>query len=679
MQKKSILFLIIVTISFISISIANAQVNLNPLEKKSYNKGDLITISGSISSDQTQTLPLKIFLNCDTNQIQVHTKNYDLQEGQEVSFTQEITVPISMSGQCIVIATLGQEKAESDPFVITKSLKGTFTLTPIQVQSGGSFEFFGTVTKLNGEKVDGYATIYLEKDGENFLTTNQVIQNGKIDFKEKISDVPEGSYHINVEIKDIFGNEEFFYNTKILNVYTTLKITATTDKTSYNPKETIKLTGDIKATVGATLDEGTVIIGFDSNDYDTQIIGGKFRFDIPVSSTISSGTNQIDITVKDNQGNIGQKSIKVSIIPKEIRLEASLDKDTYLPKEIMSITPNLYDQAQDLINKKINVVIFDARNGKVLDRSLQTVQAYQFKLDPYAIPGTWKITLKSSILEHELTFVIEEVEEVNIALDGQSIVVTNIGNVKYNNNILIEAINDKGESNTISLRTKIDPSQELFFPLYKELPAGNYDEIRIKDRDQTFFNVDVRDDRTFAQKAGDFMSQATGSVVGASGTTSNNGPILYSLIAIILLLLVIVFIRLKARRKKERFRQREIKAGQQAKKYLQETVAPQKKTYGKATESDVKDFKSRMLSDIKDQQKDHARQEDWGTSSPGRPGSGVRQSIERKIIFDKDNAPRSQSYSFDRPKERRYSFTTDKNKQEQDKDSSQNHAFDMFK
>lgn len=680
MKKRTVTLIIATIFSIILISfVANAEITLNPLTKKSYNKGDSIFISGAIQSTETQTLPLRIFLTCDTNQIQVHTKNYDLQAQEEVSFSQNVTIPFSMSGTCNIIATLGQEKAESDTFSITKSLKGRFSLSPIQVQSGGSFEFSGTVTKLNGERIDGYATIYLEKDGENFLTSNAVIESGRINFKDTISDVPEGSYHINLAINDIFGNEEFFFNTAILNVYTTLKVSATTDKTSYNPKETIKLTGDVKQTVGSTLEKGDIIIGFDAIKYDTEIVAGKFKFDIPISADVSSGAQQIDISVKDRDGNLGQKSIKVNIIPKETRLDASLDKDTYFPKEIISITPNLYDQANNLINKKINVAIVDADAGRVLDRGLDSGQSYQFKLDPYAIPGTWKIILKSPSLEHVLSFVVEEVEEVDIVLKGQILEVTNIGNVNYNNNILIESINDKGESNTVSLRTKISPSNSLAFELNRELPQGNYDEIRIKDRDQTFFNIDISDDRTFPQRFGDFMTQATGYVVGASGTTSNIKPILYSLGSIILLLLIIVFIRLKARRKHEAYRQKEIKAGQQTKKYLQETVVPQKATYGKATASDVKDFKTRMLSDVRDQQKAMARQEDWGTTRPTPGSSGVRQSIERKIIFDSsDTNKRTQSYSFDRPKERRDSFTKRQSKDQEDKKESGGSAWDMF-
>lgn len=677
MKKRTVTLIIATIFSIILVSfIADAEISLNPLAKKSYNKGDSIFISGQISSAQTQTIPLKIYLTCDSNQIQVHTKNYDLQEQEEVSFSQNITIPFSMSGTCNIIATLGQEKTQSDTFSITKSLKGTFSLTPIQVQSGQSFEFSGTLTKLNGEAIDGYATIYLEKDSENFLTTNTRVENGRIKFKDTISDVPQGSYHINVAINDIFGNEEFFFNTAILNVYTTLKVSATTDKTSYNPQETIKITGDVKKTVGSTLDKGEVTIGFDANEFNTQIIAGRFKFDIPISSSTSSGAQQIDISVKDQDQNTGQKSIKVNIIPKETRLDASLDKDTYFPKEIMSITPNLYDQANNLINKKINVAIIDADGGRVLDRSLETGQAYSFKLDAYAIPGTWKMALKSASLEHTLSFVVEEVQEVDISLKGQNLAITNIGNVKYNNNILIEAINNKGESKTISLRTKIDPSNSLSFELNRELPKGNYDEIRIKDRDQTFFNIDITDDRTFPQRFGNFMTQATGYVVGASGSTSNNGPILYSLTAIIILLLIIVFIRLKARRKKQAYRQREIKAGQQAKRYLQEVVAPQKKSYGKATESDVKDFKARMLSDVRQQQKEMVRQEDWGTSAPS---SGVRQSIERKIIFDSgENTPKkTQSYSFDRPRQRRYPPTT-RQKEQEDEKSSGGSAWDMF-
>ncbi len=80
MQKKRILILLVATIftlAFIS-SIVNAQINLNPLTKISYNKGDSIYISGTIISDQQQTLPLKLFLTCDTNQIQVHTKKPSL-------------------------------------------------------------------------------------------------------------------------------------------------------------------------------------------------------------------------------------------------------------------------------------------------------------------------------------------------------------------------------------------------------------------------------------------------------------------------------------------------------------------------------------------------------------------------------------------------------------------------
>ena len=101
MKKKMSLMITLLVLSILPF--VSAEINLNPLAKATYNKGDIININGYVNTDKTGTYDLSMFLVCDTSQLQFSSRRITVQSNQikkDMSISGEAAVPFSMSGDC---------------------------------------------------------------------------------------------------------------------------------------------------------------------------------------------------------------------------------------------------------------------------------------------------------------------------------------------------------------------------------------------------------------------------------------------------------------------------------------------------------------------------------------------------------------------------------------------------
>ncbi|MEK6974377.1 MAG: hypothetical protein AABW41_04045 [Nanoarchaeota archaeon] len=627
-KEMSAIVLVFAVFFLLILPFSLAEINLNPLAKTIYNKGDSLKINGYVRSADSGNYPLTVYLTCDTNQLQILTKNMNVLKDKDYPISAEVTIPFSMSGDCQVAVNFGQEQANSELFKITKALKGTFTLVPLSVQLGDEISFTGTVTKLNGDNVNGVGTLYIEKDDKNYYTSNLEIKNSKFEFKSRLESIPEGSYHINLAVNDLFGNEEFFWNAATLNVYQKFKINALLDKQQYNPEESLKLRGTVERTIGTKIEKAEAKITLDENEYITEIVNNKFELEIPLSSGMKSFYHDLAITVTDEFGNMGEKTLRVYIIPKEVKLESGVSKDLFSPKEIITFSPKIYDQAADTIQDTVLLTLIDSKNSKVFEKQIPTNEDFSFKLNQFASPGTWQYTLKSKTLAQKDSFNVDTVEDIQVSLQGQILKVRNIGNINYDPRLEITATDSKNIPTTFYVTTGIKPNQELLYPLYKGLKPDTY-EIYINNKGEKFENINVADTRDLPGKVTDFFKQATGAVVGAPGTSNDYKPLAFTLLVLGALLLSLFFVTFRRKARYEISRDRERRLGQQRLQQIQSTPES-KPRFGKATQDDVRDFRQRMVKNIQEEQ--GIKKQNIESDSDNRT---VRSSIERKIIYDK--------------------------------------------
>ena len=117
-------------------------------------------------------------------------------------------------------------------------------------------------------------------------------------------------------------------------------------------------------------------------------------------------------------------------------------------------------------------------------------------------------------------FSVETVEKLGLVLDGQKLIMTNIGNVAYSDSLKLQDEN----GNIIDKRTGLEPGENMSIILYTVFDEGQ----------QTFqvlntgenFTVEITDNRNIGNKLGDFFSGITGQAIRSSGSGTSNAPFL---------------------------------------------------------------------------------------------------------------------------------------------------------
>lgn len=257
-----------------------------------------------------------------------------------------------------------------------------------------------------------------------------------------------------------------------------LGIDANVDSLYKYPGEIIKLDGDVKKSNGLELEKGNLSIILDDKRYYSRVIDGEFFYDLTLDDNIKSGKHDLIIIVDDGKGNEGKANFEVMInaVPKELKIE--LDSKTLKPKDVLNLKVLIYDQGGDLVSKGVSVDLINSLGELEYSVNKKSEEEIEFKLPDFALPGTWKIKVGSGDLNKEEEFYVEEIIDKEIHFEGDVLVVRNIGNVDYNDEIEIN-LNSDGRDYSIVKKTSLKPNQTILIDLTKEIPAGSY-EISVK-------------------------------------------------------------------------------------------------------------------------------------------------------------------------------------------------------
>jgi hypothetical protein len=271
-------------------------------------------------------------------------------------------------------------------------------------------------------------------------------------------------------------------------------MTASTDKSVYDPLESIILSGAItkengnpfNGLVELTVPETSIITkpvttsgNVTNGTIETTTTGTTSM--ITIKGLVSSGHFSINFSLpantksqkyianlkayeKDSSGKTTNKassstSFSISQIP--TTLEISVDKGQVLPGDAVKFTPLLYDQAGDKMQAQVGLTIKD-NNNKIFDTIKgETDSAQVFTLDKKAAPGSWTIFGVAYKITSEKQFQILEKEDIFIEVrDNDTLYIENTGNVPYIKDVLIKVGNysytrsvslDVGASETIKL------------------------------------------------------------------------------------------------------------------------------------------------------------------------------------------------------------------------------------
>lgn len=111
---------------------------------------------------------------------------------------------------------------------------------------------------------------------------------------------------------------------------------------------------------------------------------------------------------------------------------------------------NIYDDSNRIINGEVDYVIEDYYTDIMSEGIISSGQEVNYQLPKNPVQGPWKITTRYNNVETNQLFQVGKLEKVDIRLEGDNLIIENIGNSVYDRNLLI-TIGDTQESTKVTL------------------------------------------------------------------------------------------------------------------------------------------------------------------------------------------------------------------------------------
>ncbi len=207
-------------------------------------------------------------------------------------------------------------------------------------------------------------------------------------------------------------------------------------------------------------------------------------------------------------------------------------ENSYVPGDIVNIKITLYDEDSNKIQGLVNYEIFNYYSEIVEQGEVNSGEEVLYELPTNAEQGPWKIVAHYNDVEINNLFNVGELEKAEIKLEGDVLVIKNIGNTVYEKKILIY-IGSFDQTASVFL----DIGQTKMIRLIA--PDGDYDVRVVEGNEENILKFEG--------------VQLTGNVVGLESILRDKGffkkyPMISVFLGIILLIIIVVII-LKFRKK----------------------------------------------------------------------------------------------------------------------------------
>ncbi|HLC58408.1 MAG TPA: hypothetical protein VJI68_00955 [Candidatus Nanoarchaeia archaeon] len=629
---KVVKYLALILVIMLFIPFVNAAITINSFSTTKYNLGDGVLITGSVVQSTDLRVNLDLILSCGGSNSQLGAFVLNLKANKASDFSRYVTLPMDLKGSCKIIGELSElsesnssaalEKQEFNAFEVSDQLNGNFESNSNSFQLGEELIIKGTVSKQNGQAVDGVAILSFIKNGKVLFLDTAKIDEGFFDFKKTLNNFPPGNYDLNIVAKDNFGNTKDFTGSLKLQLTGNLDIVANLNKPLYNPGETLSLKGYIASEKNKQLANLLVDFYFENQVVSKELSNNLDSFTVTnvIDGKAKSGNHNIKIIASDKEGNYIREDVQYSVkaIPTSLNVQTS--PSNLNPGASLILKANVFDQAGDLIRESISVNIVDTKNKVKISKVVTTGVDSEVIIPKDALPGDWKIKASGLGLESESNFRINEYNKLDAKIVGENLVVENTGNVPYEG--LLDII---GNDNKKNAKLKLGVGDTTEIKLGKLFEPGDYN-IKLPTLDKVFDAVKIT-------KIPSLFSSLTGRTISDStdGTSFSMGKKALLFVFMIVLLGGFSFLILNKRRKKAS--QDPIggnylknKRRLQTKLMKEEITTPKKPEFGKATQEDIDYWKKKVQDSFKEQeqkktndtfvarQKDSINQDRFGNS-----------------------------------------------------------------
>ncbi|MDP2672612.1 MAG: hypothetical protein Q8O84_02260 [Nanoarchaeota archaeon] len=270
--------------------------------------------------------------------------------------------------------------------------------------------------------------------------------------------------------------------------------------------------------------------------HDT-INNGFFSMNIIFSEDIKAGRYLLELSAYEEEPgeiinektNLGFTAYNIDVTQVPTSLEIILDKEV-APGTNAKIKTILHDQTGENINLIAKITIKDDKQKIIGQTEKATDEYLEFPIAYNQKSSVWKVYAEFNGLTAESTFLIQEKKDVNISLVNNTLIITNVGNVFYDDVVTIKI----GEEE-VFVETNLDVDESKKYSL--TAPDGEY-QISVLEEGGDVYTL---------------SSFLTGRVIGAKEKTGIRGLFSFAWIFIILILGYLAYMFFKKQHKRSFF------------------------------------------------------------------------------------------------------------------------------
>jgi hypothetical protein len=362
--------------------------------------------------------------------------------------------------------------------------------------------------------------------------------------KEKIGETT-GTCYINVyfskQTKGGIPTNEF----KISNLLT---INPNTDEKEFEPGQNILISGDAIKENGQEVNgfiNLEIVIGNSSKDNIIQagtVNNGMYSMNITLPEKLAAGNylvklNAYEMTADGSKTNTGFVNYNIAIKQIPTSLELVFENNNVTPGTNMMVKAILHDQTGEKIDSNAIITVKKGTTDIQVQTEKPTDEYLEFPIQYNEPPSNWTVFAISNQLTAEAPFIVIENADIKAEMVNGTLVLTNIGNVPYNNTIFIKIGN---VSQPFNLSLGIDESKKVTL----DAAAGEHELEVLNDKGDSKLKETIT--ITKSRLTGDAVQIKDASQASIGNFFSQ--PLV--LIFITLVVLAIIFILVKKIRKK---------------------------------------------------------------------------------------------------------------------------------
>lgn len=262
-----------------------------------------------------------------------------------------------------------------------------------------------------------------------------------------------------------------------------------------------------------------------------KVSNGDFSVSLNVPEKAAAGDYKIIVKAyekdKEEKTNEGQAIASVKIAQILTSIDIALSNQNFNPGDTLALKPSLMDQSGNPITDDVSIVIVSDDGTRVFEKIIKSSESTEYKIPTDSLSGYYLLKVSSGVMNISKNFFINEKAIASFELRNDTLVITNIGNIRYKKDVQVEL---NGKPFVKSVNLGLGESKE-----FKLTGTNGAYDIKVSDGESEF-------------KQGGVMLTGNAIAVkdtGAGGVIARAlyTPVLWIFIIIILVVVALIFYR----------------------------------------------------------------------------------------------------------------------------------------